>query len=165
MPLRFAAAVLTVAIGFAVVTAGRAHAQERKPVEILASLSAPVGLAAAPIEDLRERFGIAPYRPSRPSSTLKSLYVATALTQALDVHSTLLALGRGANEVNPLLGGLAHRKAAFIALKAGATVSTIMAARNLSRRNRVAAIAALVAINSAYAVVIDHNYRVAKRLR
>jgi hypothetical protein len=68
-------------------------------------------------------------------------------------------------EANPLVGGLSGRKAAFIALKAGVAFSTIMAARNMSKRNKVAAVATLVAINSAYAMVVRHNYRVARQLR
>lgn len=165
MPFRSAAAVATVAMALGFPAAHHAAAQERRPTDVLAGLSVPVRLAAAPVEDLRERFGLAPYKRPEPSTVLRSLYVATAASQALDVHSTLFALGRGASEANPLMRGLTGREAAFVALKAGVAVSTIAAARKMSRRNRAAAIVTLVAINSAYAAVISHNYRVARRLR
>jgi hypothetical protein len=35
----------------------------------------------------------------------------------------------------------------------------------MAKRNKVAAIATLVAMNSAYAMIVQHNYRVAQRLR
>ena len=40
-----------------------------------------------------------------------------------------------------------------------------LAAHNMARTNKVAAVATLIAINSAYAMIIDHNYRVARNLR
>jgi hypothetical protein len=96
---------------------------------------------------------------------MTSLYASTAVMQALDVHSTLRALDRGAVEANPLMTGAARNKAAFIALKAGVAFSTVMAARNMSKRNKVAAVLTLVAINSAYAMIVNHNYKVARGLR
>jgi hypothetical protein len=43
--------------------------------------------------------------------------------------------------------------------------STVLAARHMAKRNKVAAIATLIAVNSAYAMIVQHNYRVAQRLR
>jgi ABC-type uncharacterized transport system permease subunit len=94
---------------------------------------------------------------------MTSLYASTAVMQALDVHSTMRALDRGAVEANPLMTGVTGNKAAFMALKAGVAVSTVVAARHMSKRNKVAAILTQVAINSAYAVVVRQNYRVAGR--
>jgi hypothetical protein len=99
------------------------------------------------------------------SRLFTSLLVSTVVVQALDVHSTYQALGRGAAEANPVMAPLAGNKAAFVATKAAVTTATVLAARHLAKRNKVAAIAALVAINSAYAFAIDHNYRVARGLR
>lgn len=94
---------------------------------------------------------------------MTSLYASTAIMQALDVHSTMRALDHGALEANPLMTGVTGNKAAFVALKAGVAMSTVMMARHMSKRNKVAAIVTLVAINSAYAMVVSHNYRVAGR--
>ncbi len=109
------------------------------------------------------RFAAAPL--TRPSKLLSSLLVSTVVMQALDVHSTYRALGQGAVEANPLMAGLAGNKAAFMATKTAVATATVLAARQMGKRNKVAAIATLVAINSAYAAVVDHNYRVARRLR
>lgn len=95
------------------------------------------------------------------SAALKSLYASTAIMQGLDVHSTMAVLKHGGGEANPLMGGLVKNKAAFIGVKAAVAAGTIMAARQIGKRNRVAAIVTLVAINSAYAFVVGHNYRVA----
>jgi hypothetical protein len=99
------------------------------------------------------------------SSLLSSLLVSTVVLQALDVHSTYRALGRGAVEANPLMAGVTGNKAAFLATKAAVATATVLAARHMGKRNKVAAIATLIAINSAYAVVVDHNYRVARGIR
>jgi hypothetical protein len=96
-------------------------------------------------------------------ATLASLYVTTATMQMLDVDSTLKALNRGATEVNPLMSGVVRNRAAFVAVKAGVAAATIYAAHRMARGNRVAAIATMVAINSAYALIVSHNYRIANR--
>ncbi len=99
------------------------------------------------------------------SKLLSSLLVSTVVMQALDVHSTYSALGRGAAEANPLMAGLAGNPAAVVATPAAVATATVLAVRHVGKRNKVAAIATLVAINSAYALVVDHNYRVARSLR
>jgi len=98
----------------------------------------------------------------RSRTFLGSLYVSTALMQGLDVHSTLRALDRGAVEANPLMSGVTRNRAAFIVTKAAVAASTILASRQMAKRNKVAAIVTLVAINSAYAMVVKHNYSVAR---
>lgn len=123
-------------------------------------IAAPDAQAIGPI--------VQPYRridTGRDSALLTSLYVTTAITQALDIHSTLRALDRGGVETNPMLSGLTGNKAAFIAVKGAVAASSIFAARRLAKRNKVAAIATLVAINTAYGLVAHHNYKVAARLR
>jgi len=101
---------------------------------------------------------------TRPS-VLPALYVATAVTQALDAHSTLLALRAGAQEANPFMRGTTTRPGAFLALKAGTAAGTILLAEKLWSRNRGGAIAAMVALNAVTSVIVAHNYAVAARLR
>jgi hypothetical protein len=103
----------------------------------------------------------APVRKSRSSGVLAGLYVSTVAMQALDVHSTLAALKAGGAEVNPVMAGITGNTAAFIAFKAGMTAATLMAAHHMSKTHRAAAIATLFAVNSAYAVIVSHNYRAA----
>jgi Domain of unknown function (DUF5658) len=111
-------------------------------------------------------FQIAPVnRGAGTSATLKSLYASTAVMQGLDVHSTMAVLKHGGGEANPLMGGLVTNKAAFIGVKAAVAAGTIMAAHKIGKRNKVAAVVTLVAINSAYAFVVQHNYRVARSLQ
>ena len=96
---------------------------------------------------------------------MTGLYASTFTMQALDVHSTLKAFSVGAVEANPMMTGVTKNKMAFIALKAGIATSTVLAARSMARTNKVAAIATLIAVNSAYAMIVEHNYAVARRLQ
>jgi hypothetical protein len=90
---------------------------------------------------------------------LVSLYVSFATLQVLDLHSTLRALDGGAVEGNPLLRGVAHQPAALIGVKALGAASTIWLAHKMSKRNKASAIVVMAAVNSAYAMVVAHNYR------
>jgi hypothetical protein len=101
--------------------------------------------------------------PSRGDMTLRSLYATTATMQMLDVHSTVKALGRGAVEANPLMSGIVQHRAAFVAAKAGLAAVTIYATRRMARNNKVGAIATMIAMNSAYAMIVANNYRIAHR--
>lgn len=105
-----------------------------------------------------------PFRAPRrgPSALLGSLYVSTAAMQALDMHSTLQAFKAGAVEGNPLMGGITKNRGAFMATKAAVAASTILAARQIAKRNKVAAVVTMVAINSAYAMIVSHNYKLAR---
>ena len=150
-----------VVLGVAPWTAREARAQERPtPLNLTAAVENAV---AAPAVAVPEQFAypIAPPQ-KRIDPMLSSLYVSTALMQGLDVHSTLKALDAGAIEANPLMTGVTKNKAAFVAMKAGIAAGTIFAAHKASKKNRVAAIVSLVAINSVYAMVINHNYKVAR---
>jgi hypothetical protein len=106
-----------------------------------------------------------PPRISKADVAMGSLYVSTVVLQALDVHSTIQGLNRGAVEMNPLMKDLVERRGLFIAAKALVGISTIMAAREVGKKNKVVAAIALVAINSAYGYVVNNNYRVARQLR
>jgi hypothetical protein len=97
----------------------------------------------------------------KPSIVLTSLYATTILVQGLDAHSTFKALDNGARESNPIVGPLAGSKPGFLMLKAGIATATIYAAHSLARRNKVAAIAALVAVNTGYLLIVRSNYHVA----
>ncbi len=110
-----------------------------------------------------------PVVPKRPTfsgksgqSLLTSLYATTALMQALDVHSTYRALQAGAVEGNPAMGGLTKHPGAFVATKAAVAAVSIWAASRMAKKNKVAAVITLVAVNSAYAMVVSNNYRLAR---
>jgi hypothetical protein len=156
--------VVALAVALVPGAATAAGAQERPSLDVAAAVSnvitpALVGASDVPAPAFR------PVRAPKHSSLMTALYASTFTMQALDVHSTLKAFGAGAVEANPLMSDVTKHKFAFVALKAGIATSTVLAAHNMSRTNKVAAVATLVAINSAYAMIVDHNYRVARHLR
>lgn len=161
---RLIAAVALVVMGIAPWVQSPAHAQELAQLDLSGALANSAGAPALTTDDLPNSFS-APYRRPGSSTLMAALYGVTASLQALDVHSTLKALDLGAVERNPLMSDVTRHKAAFVALKAGVAFSSVMAARNMAKRNKVAAVATLIAINSAYAMVVQHNYRVVRRLR
>ena len=96
---------------------------------------------------------------------LLPLYAATAVMQALDVHSTIQVLNHGGGEGNPMLQGIVSNRPVFIATKAAVAASTIYAASRIAKHSKIGAVVTLVAINSVYAMVASHNYKVARQLR
>ena len=129
------------------------------------TLSAPVPAAEpAPTDRPDDGSGRASVLATeRPRGVLLPLYVSFAALQALDAHSTLRALDNGAAEANPLMAGLAGTPAALVAVKAGVAASTIYLVEKVRVKSRGAAIALMVALNSAYAAIVAHNYRTTRR--
>ncbi len=82
--------------------------------------------------------------------------------QGLDAASTFRALDAGAVETNPLVSWVTPSRPGFVALKMGIATAAIYSAHELSRRHKVRAVIALVAINSAYAALAAHNYALAR---
>jgi hypothetical protein len=97
----------------------------------------------------------------RPAALLP-LYVSFAALQLADVHSTSRALDNGAVEANPLMKGFAGNKASLIAVKAAGGAVAIYASERMWKTNKTAAIAFMIATNSAMAWVVHHNYGVAR---
>ena len=145
-----------------------ATAQERAnlmPVDFTAAVlnnSAVPTVRVAELEQLPAP--VDPFRLRRAGSAalLNSLYASTAVMQALDVHSTLRAFKAGAVEANPLMADIARNRGAFVAVKAAVATSTILAARQIAKRSKVAAVVTMVAVNSAYAMIVRHNYNVSR---
>lgn len=99
------------------------------------------------------------------SALLPVLYLTAVVAQAADVHSTLTAIAAGATERNPLMEPLSSRPAAFIAVKAAATLLTVYAAHKLSKRHRTAAVVMMLVVTTVYAAAAAHNYEAAKSYR
>lgn len=97
-------------------------------------------------------------RVTRPAALLP-LYVSFGALQAADAHSTMRAMGRGSVELNPLMMGAVGSQQTLTVVKVATTAATIAGAELLWRRNRVAAIVTMVAINGAYAAIVMHNYQ------
>jgi hypothetical protein len=100
-----------------------------------------------------------------PDAVMRSLYVGFGVLQGLDVYTTRVALQSGAREANPLMVGLADRPAALVAAKAAAAFGTVYLVERLRVRNGVAAVVTMAAIDSAYAMLVVRNARVAGGLR
>lgn len=176
MVRRIAAAVALTAFAFAPAFAANASAQTVDSQDVLvaapafiSSLGPSIRLADFELPDLEQTpqspIPQSTFRPGgRDSAMMISLYASTAVVQALDIHSTLAGLDKGAYEANPIMAPLTRNKAAFIGVKAAVAAGTILAAREMAKKNKVAAIVTLVAMNSLYAYVAHHNYRVANRL-
>ena len=89
------------------------------------------------------------------------MYVAFGTLQALDIHSTLSAVNSGAGtEQNLVLRGIANNPAGLIAVKSGVAAATILLADKLRVRHRTGALVLMAALDSAFAVVVAHNYSV-----
>ena len=106
-----------------------------------------------------------PDLPARAESSthdgfFNALFVSTAVLQALDYHSTMRARSNGAIEANPLMAELTDHRLLFAAAKGGVAASTIMLSRQLAKKNKLAAALTLVAVNSAYAMVVSQNYQI-----
>ena len=95
---------------------------------------------------------------------LTTLYGAFVGLQALDVHSTMLAVQSGAGqEANPALRRIGSP--ALFAMKAGTTASIILASERLRKDHHpLAAVMLMIGANSAYAMITAHNYAVLQRL-
>ena len=88
-------------------------------------------------------------------ATLEASYIGL---QALDVVSTLSALDKGHVEANPLMRRLAADPAALIAVKAAATGGTVLLARHIAGRNRLAGIVLTAALDGAYSYIVARNF-------
>jgi len=96
-----------------------------------------------------------------PVGVLNSMFVATALLQGLDYHSSQRAFRAGGVEANPVMKHLTANPYVFAATKGAVAASTILLTREIAKRNRLAAVLTLTAINSAYAMVVRGNYQIA----
>jgi hypothetical protein len=130
------------------------------PIAANAVTATPLFAAALPQLPVPRRLAApSPLRPVGPSPLLTSLQVGFGALQVLDVTTTMRALGRGHEEANPLMRGVAGHSLALTSVKAGAAVSTLLLANRVARKNRAAAIVMMAAVNSAYAVVVANNVR------
>jgi len=162
-------AVVALTLGLVIWSATSVNAQEMATwpttIAIAPTTSAFAAASAAPrlsAEQIQRALPQPIYRRDRPSTLMTSLYASTVAMQVLDVHSTLAALRAGGIEANPMMQEVTGNPATFMAVKVGVAASTILAAKQLSKHNKMAAVVTLVAINSAYAMVVSHNYRVAQ---
>ena len=152
-------AVSVAVFAAALATSNLTAAQEHQiPQAAAPVMTAPIELQAPPAMAVRALVDTAPRRPK----TLVPLYVSYATLQALDIHSTIGGLDRGAAEANPLMKGMTALPAGLVAVKVASTAGVFYTTERLWKNNRVAAVAFMVGANSAMAWVVQHNYRAAR---
>src|SRR5262249_60134228 len=117
--------------------------------------------------DLTANLNVAPrVAVRRRPLALPSLYAGSVFLQSYDAYSTLSALRNGGTEANPLMKGITKSPVAFIGLKAGVTMMSIMAAERMWKdNNRVRAVLTMVATNGFMAAVAAHNTAVLHRVQ
>jgi hypothetical protein len=106
--------------------------------------------------------------PPNPTKNLKlmlPLYASMAVAEALDAHSTIVAVDAGARERNPILGVLAPHPTLFSTVKVVATVTLLRAAHQLGKKHPRGAIAAMIGLSAFNTAIAIHNYRVAAAMR
>lgn len=105
------------------------------------------------------------FRRGRPSM-LPAMYTMQAVLQGYDAFSTMTALKRGGREANPAMQAIVQHPTAFIAMKAGITAASIMAAEQMWKANhRLAAIGLMVASNAMMSAVAANNHKVLASLK
>jgi hypothetical protein len=96
------------------------------------------------------------------TSLRRSLYVSFAALQVMDAVSTRKALASGGREANPAMTGIVKNDAALFAVKAGTAAVTTYFAERLARHHPRRAMILMAVLNTAYAGIVAHNYRVAR---
>ena len=127
------------------------------------SQSAPARTSRQPRSDTRIYVSDLRTRSLKRPPALLPLYITFAALQMLDAHSTTKALKNGGVEANPVVASFAGNTGALYAVKIATTAATVLIGEKLWRKNRFGAIMTMMAINSAYAVVVRHNYGIASR--
>lgn len=131
------------------------------------SVEAPAGADVAgpplprPIADAVESEWLARASMRRPAG-LGVLYASLAGLNALDTYSTVRAMNRGAEEVNPVMARTGGSPAASLAIKAATTATAVYFSEKLWKKNRAAAIATMIAVNAGTAMVVARNFRNAR---
>jgi hypothetical protein len=95
-----------------------------------------------------------------PRGLQPAMYGGLLALQGLDVHSTLRAIDAGHYEQNPLMRWTVSHPAAFISMKAAASAATIYLAERIRKQHPKRALLFMAAVNSAYALIVVHNYSV-----
>jgi len=161
----------------AIVTLGMmsvpAHAAEIRDAATAPAITTAADAAPAAAEQITPGPAIARpgrvrldwYEAHRRPMALPALYASLASLQVYDVYSTTRALANGAHEANPMMKNIVGNPALFWSVKAAATIAPMMAAERLWKKNKMAAVAMMVATNGVMAAVAAHNASVLGRVR
>lgn len=102
--------------------------------------------------------------PQPRPGALVPLYAAFATAEALDIHSTHLALAGGAREANGVIAPCVQSLPCIVGVKAAAASAVILIIdRAVRPKHRRAAGIFAACLTAAQFTVDVHNYRVARR--
>ena len=146
-------AVMTLLLG-SPVYAGDGEAAEVTPKVELATVVGPVGHVVSFMD--RGQKQLTTFASEHKG--LAALSVAYLASSVVDWHSTLVALGGGAHELNPVLGPVVQSPAGFLVVKTALTATTLCAVQQVWKRNHTAAIATLIGVTVAESFIAGHNY-------
>ena len=151
-------------VGLLLMTSSAFAADDNTTTAVTPAIAAAATSLVRP--DLAANITVAPRVAPRRPLMLPSLYAGSAFLQGYDAYSTLSALKNGGTEANPLMKGITKSPVAFIGLKAGVTMMSIMAAERMWKdNNRLGAVLTMVASNGFMAAVAAHNAAVLQRVR
>jgi uncharacterized protein DUF5658 len=156
--------VIATVLGAALATPAFAADEQSPALNISAAAVAAAANSAAPAAspELATRSSFSYRRPPM----LPALYATSAALQGYDTFSTLSAMRSGAREANPLMKGVVKSPAAFVAMKAGVTAGSIMAAEQLWKsHHRMGAVGMMIASNVMMGIVAAHNSHVLSQLK
>ena len=166
----FAVTALLVLLSAVPVFGSESLAVDEGPVApALLTTFVPAAVVPASLFDEQRPATLKAAAPSKPipSGTIarRALVVSFAALQGLDAHSTFKALDTGAKEINPLLAGLANNRGAMLAVKAGTAVAGAFFIEKMAKQHPKRALIAAAVMNTVYAAVVAHNYRLARARR
>ena len=98
-------------------------------------------------------------------TAFNTLYVSFGMLQLLDAQSTSRAIDAGAYEANSVFRGIAHHPIALMGAKTAVAAGTIVLMERFRKKHPRAALVTMMAIDSAYAVIVVRNSRIAHQLR
>jgi hypothetical protein len=99
-------------------------------------------------------------REERRPPVLVPLYLSLAALHVADTVATVQAIREhDAREMNPAMRPFAGDHAALLLIKSASMAGTVFAVEKLWRKNRAAAVATMIGINTLYAGVVSHNIR------
>jgi hypothetical protein len=106
-----------------------------------------------------------PVSPPRLDRTrgLRALEGTFIGLQALDIASTIRAANRGLGEANPLMRGVSGHLPLMVGVKSGSTAATVWLVSRVAKRNRVAGMVTMAAIDASYAAIVARNLSLAFR--
>ena len=113
----------------------------------------------------QSRLGVLPAGGYSQEAAFRTQYVAFGLLQLLDAQSTSRALASGAYETNAVLAGIANRPVALMATKTLVAAGTLTLMERVRKKHPRAALLTMMVMNSAYAVVVVRNSRIAQQGR